>query len=159
MNPRFGKHRGTVVDNKDPLGLGRIKASVPNVTGEGDSGWAMPSSPLAGPGIGLWAVPPEKAKVWIEYEEGDVSHPIWSGCFWARGEVPHEATQSEVLVLKTNACTVVLDDRPDHAGVTIETAEMKIVLGRDGVMITNGTATIEVAGNAVRINGDALEVR
>lgn len=30
----YGKYRGTVIDNQDPLKTGRIRAQVPEVTGE-----------------------------------------------------------------------------------------------------------------------------
>src|SRR6266851_3812213 len=39
----FGKYRGHVQDNNDPKSLGRIKASVPQVLGDLDTGWAVPA--------------------------------------------------------------------------------------------------------------------
>jgi hypothetical protein len=84
----YGKYRGLVAINVDPLSLGRLKAMVPEVLGEIPSSWALPCSPYAGTGAGFFAVPPIGSGVWIEFEAGDVSRPIWTGCWWATGEVP-----------------------------------------------------------------------
>jgi hypothetical protein len=89
MNGKFfGKYRGVVIDNKDPSMLGRIIAKVPDVLGNNDSGWALPSTPYAGNGVGLFLIPPVNAFIWIEFGHGDPDYPIWTGCFWAQGEVP-----------------------------------------------------------------------
>lgn len=84
----YGKYRGLVLINIDPQNRGRLKASVPEVLGEVPSSWALPCVPYAGTGSGFFAVPPVGAGVWIEFEAGDVSRPIWSGAWWATGEVP-----------------------------------------------------------------------
>ncbi len=77
-----------MLNNQDPSNLGRLQATVPEVLGEIPTGWALPCAPYAGTGSGLFAVPPVGAGVWIEFEAGDVSRPIWSGAWWATGEVP-----------------------------------------------------------------------
>src|ERR1044071_7904330 len=81
-NRFFGKFRGTVSDNQDPSSLGRIKAQVPEVLVDVDTGWALPALPYSGNGVGVYTVPAVGAGVWIEFEAGDVSRPIWTGCFW-----------------------------------------------------------------------------
>ena len=53
----YGKYRGTVTDNQDPRKQGRIKAKVPEILGDVDSGWATPCAPYAGDQIGAYAVP------------------------------------------------------------------------------------------------------
>jgi uncharacterized protein involved in type VI secretion and phage assembly len=84
----YGKYRGLVRDNDDPQGMGRIRAQVPEVLDDQDSPWAMPCAPYAGDGVGQYTVPAVGAGVWIEFEAGDPSRPIWSGCWWARDQVP-----------------------------------------------------------------------
>ena len=56
--PFFGKFRGTVVNNVDPLIQGRLQAMVPDVLGSQVSGWALPSAPYVGQQAGLYAIPP-----------------------------------------------------------------------------------------------------
>src|ERR1051326_899256 len=84
----YGKYRGTVMDNNDPLKLGRIQALVPEVLGTMPTGWASPCTPFSGTLAGFYAVPLTGATVWIEFEAGDPSRPIWVGGFWATGRVP-----------------------------------------------------------------------
>jgi hypothetical protein len=90
----FGKYRGLVRDNQDPLNLGRLKARVPEVLGSVDTGWALPAAPYAGDGVGIYTVPGTGAGVWIEFESGDVSRPIWTGCWWGDDQLPKDETGS-----------------------------------------------------------------
>lgn len=155
----FGKYRGKVENNVDPQMQGRIMVSVPAVTGEGTLNWAMPSSPYAGNGVGFWAIPPNGANVWVEYEGGDPERPIWSGCFWAVGEAPASPAVAQVVTLKTETCTLTLNDLPGVGGITIETtAGMKVTLTATGVEVTNGSGTVTIQGPTVTINNGALEV-
>ena len=89
----LGKYRGYVTEVEDPEGRGRIRAVVPRLLGEREQiGWAEPSSPYAGPDQGLFTVPDLGTGVWIEFEEGDLSKPIWTGCWWGaptEAEVTH----------------------------------------------------------------------
>lgn len=160
MTQYFGKYRGKVEDNVDPLMQGRIMVSVAAVTGGGTLNWAMPSVPFAGNGVGFWAIPPNGANVWVEYEGGDPDRPIWSGCFWGLGEAPATPAIPQIVVLKTQTCTLTLNDLPGVGGITIETQTgMKISLSATSLEITNGMGgTIKMEGPKVSINNDALEV-
>ena len=44
----YGKFRGLVLENIDPLQIGRIMAQVPDVFGETPTSWCMPCVPAAG---------------------------------------------------------------------------------------------------------------
>ena len=74
------KYRGMVADRNDPLQLGRLKLRVPSILADAVTGWAWPASPYAGKGIGFLFIPQVDDLVWVEFVEGDLEHPIWSGC-------------------------------------------------------------------------------
>jgi uncharacterized protein involved in type VI secretion and phage assembly len=160
MSQFFGKYRGKVENNIDPLQLGRVQVSVPAVLGEGRMSWAMPCVPLAGNGVGLFLVPPTGANVWVEFEGGNPDYPIWSGCFWGPGEVPASPAVAEMKVWKTATATITVNDLPGLGGVTIETTTgAKIAITATGIEITNGQgATIKLTGPQITLNDGALEV-
>jgi Type VI secretion system/phage-baseplate injector OB domain len=88
----FGKYRGLVTDNRDPDGLGRLRARVPCVLRDVETAWAYPALPYSGDGVGVYTVPAVDAGVWIEFEAGDVSRPLWTGCWWGSGQLPKDET-------------------------------------------------------------------
>lgn len=156
--PFYGKYRGVVTDNLDIKGLGRVRAKVQDVFGDEESGWAMPSVPYAGNGVGLFLIPPKNAWVWIEFEHGNPDYPIWTGCFWGfPSEVPATPPLAEMKVLKTDFATITLSDL--EGSITIENkTNMKIVCKPTGIEISCGLGTIDISGSKVTINNGALEV-
>lgn len=155
-----GKFRGVVEETADPRSVGRLRLSVPDVFGEETSGWALPAVPYAGDGVGLFLLPPKGALVWVEFEHGDPEYPIWTGCFWAEGQLPVDPAVAETKVLKTDSSTVTLDDNASAAKLVLETsAGMKVTLESGGITIDNGQgAKVEITGSKVSVNGGALEV-
>jgi len=164
VTPFFGKYRGKVENNVDPMLLGRVQVSVPAVLGDGTLSWAMPCVPYAGSGVGLFAIPPVGAGVWVEFEGGDTDYPIWSGCFWGVGEVPASPAVPQMKVLKTDAITLTLSDLPGGGGLTIEVGPpavptpLKIVLNASGIELTNSAASVKLTPASVSVNNGALEV-
>jgi uncharacterized protein involved in type VI secretion and phage assembly len=160
MRQFFGKYRGKVESNADPLQLGRLRVSVPGVLDDGRMSWAMPCVPYAGKGVGLLALPPSGANVWVEFEAGNPECPIWSGCFWGAGEMPMRPAAAHAKVLKTDQVTMTFDDRPDSGGITIETTTgIRLSIRPSGIEIDNGQgAAIKLTGPSVSVNEGALEV-
>src|SRR5215207_6267759 len=148
MTQFFGKYRGKVENNVDPLQQGRVQVSVPAVLGEGRLSWAMPCAPYAGSGVGFFAVPPVGANVWVEFEAGETNSPIWSGCFWGVGEAPSPTGLPMIKMLKTDAITLTLSDLPGAGGFTLEVGPpavptlLKLVFNAGGIELQNGAATI-----------------
>ncbi|MBO0655502.1 MULTISPECIES: phage baseplate assembly protein V [Streptomyces] len=162
----LGKYRGTVVNNIDPERKGRITATVTDVLGDQPSNWAMPCFPVAGPRMGHFAVPPVGAGVWMEFEQGNPSDPIWSGCWYGHErELPPQAlaglpgVANQVLQTQLGRQTVVLSDDP-VTGLTLKAASgASIVINDAGIHIDNGQgAKITLIGPTVTINQDALSV-
>lgn len=153
-----GKHRGVVVDNLDPMGIGRVRVDVPDI---GGGGWALPSVPFAGPGVGFLALPPVGAQIWVEFEAGDPDKPIWSGCFWDPGQAP--GADPGVKLIKTSGITLTFDDGTGgfmlEVGPPASPATMKLQLKNGIVEIDNGLgATIVISGAVVDVNNGALTV-
>jgi hypothetical protein len=164
MSRHYGKYRGKVENNIDPLMLGRIQVSAPAVLGDSTLAWATPCVPYAGSGVGLFLIPPNGAHVWVEFEGGHPDHPIWSGCFWGVGEVPATPAIPQMKVLKTDGVTLTLSDIPGAGGLTIEVnppvvaTPLKLVFSASGIEITNAKASVKLTPASVSINNGALEV-
>ena len=164
MSTYFGKYRGTVATNIDPQQQGRLQVSVPAVLGDGKMAWAMPCVPFAGSQVGFFAIPPVGANVWVEFEAGNTDHPIWSGCFWDKGDAPASPAIAEVKVFKTDTITLQLSDVPGGGGVTIEvkppavTTPLKLVMDSSGIELSNGSSSVKLSPASVSLNNGALEV-
>ncbi|NVM94825.1 phage baseplate assembly protein V [Arthrobacter wenxiniae] len=162
----FGKFRGTVVQNVDPQQMGRIQAIVPSATNVIPTTWAMPCVPFTGRQSGVFVVPAIGSAVWIEYEQGDLDYPIWTGGFWgSAAEVPTIALAgnplSPSIVLQSGlGNSITISDLPGPAGgIQIKSAGgAAILVNETGITITNGAATIVLAGPTVTINNGALAV-
>jgi uncharacterized protein involved in type VI secretion and phage assembly len=167
QNKFYGKYRGTVTVNIDPEQRGRIMAMVPDVLGVIPSSWAMPCFPIAGKQQGTYFIPQIGAGVWVEFENGDPSHPIWTGCFWGVvAEVPALALAgnpaSPNIVLQTSMQNaVVISDLPGPTGGIMlkSTTGASIIVNDTGIYIQNGKgASIVMTGPTVTVNSGALVV-
>lgn len=160
----YGKYRGIVTDINDPLMTGRIRARVPDVMGDLESGWALPCAPFGGSGMGFFALPKVGAGVWIEFEHGDPDYPIWVGAwFGSVADLPTEllAPPYKKTMIKTEGGnTIILDDTPGIGGITLQTSSgQKITLNSISIEIDNGQGgVIKLTGPQVSINNGALDV-
>jgi uncharacterized protein involved in type VI secretion and phage assembly len=166
MSQFTGKFRGTVTNNQDPQNMGRLAVQVPDVSNIQTSTWAMPSAHFAGGQSGFFSVPPVGANVWVEFEQGNSDYPIWSGCFWGSGaEVPTQATSAppgvqSIVLQSVGQNMLMISDQPGPSGGILlkSSSGASIAINDTGITITNGQATILIAGPSVTINDGALVV-
>jgi uncharacterized protein involved in type VI secretion and phage assembly len=169
----YSKYRGVVTSIEDPLKKGRIRAHVPDVLGDHESGWAMPCAPFGGKGMGFFALPTVNAGVWIEFEKGDPDYPIWTGCWWGSqsemasdlGDPPYK----KVLIKTAGGHSMLLDDTEGSGGITLKTSGgQKIIMNDNTITIDNGkgasvkiqngsNATIELS-TSMKLNNGASTV-
>ncbi len=163
----YGKYRGTVVNNIDPMQIGRIQAIVPDVSNIMISSWATPCVPVAGIQMGFYAVPPIGSGVWIEFEHGDPDYPVWVGCFWAiASDVPALSHAVPPVVAGITLQTTLLNgftvnDVPGPTGgIMLKSATgASIIVNDTGIYIQNGKgASIVMTGPSVVINNGALSI-
>jgi uncharacterized protein involved in type VI secretion and phage assembly len=160
--PLFGKHRGTVVNNIDPMQIGRVQVSVPDVTGLAQNIWAMPCVPVAGVNSGIYVVPANGSAVWVEFEQGNRDRAIWVGGFWrSAADVPAHLGAASVVVRTTSQNELVIsDEHGPNGGIRIRTATGAMISVSDaGIVITNGRgAVISMSGPTVDVNSGAFTV-
>lgn len=166
----YGKYRGTVVNNVDPLLRGRLLVQVPDVLGLTPSSWAEPCTPLAGSTgrpMGVYLVPPIGAGIWVEFEQGEPEHPIWVGCRWgSTADVPPVAhtglpVAPNIVMQTAGQNALVISDLPGPTGgIMLKSATGATLIVNDtGIYIQNGQgASLVLTGPTVTINQGALVV-
>ncbi len=163
----YGKYRGTVVNNVDPLQIGRIMATVTDVSGMIPTSWATPCLPVAGINSGIFTVPQIGSGVWIEFEQGDPDRPIWVGGYWGvTAEIPALAhsvppTVNGITLQTTLKNGIVISDVPGPTGgIMIQSTTGAMISVSDvGIVISNGKgAVITMVGPTVDVNAGALTV-
>jgi len=168
-NRYFGKYRGTVIDNADATSRGRLKVRVPAVLGNLEV-WAMPCVPYAGTQVGFYSLPNADTGVWVEFEAGDPSYPIWTGCFWADDELPDES-DANIKIWKTDSVTLRMHDEDDEwkvettngAKITItdeiksEKEDSSHTVSSSNVISESGSK-VDVSSSSVSVNDGSLEV-
>jgi len=163
----YGKYRGTVLNNVDPMQIGRLMVQVPDVSGLIPSSWAMPSFPLTGKQMGAYMIPQTGSGVWVEFEQGNPDYPIWSGCWYgSAAEVPALALAgnpaSPSIVLQTSLQnSIVVSDLPGPTGGIMlkSTTGATIIVNDTGIYIQNGKgASLIMTGPSVTINNGAMTI-
>jgi uncharacterized protein involved in type VI secretion and phage assembly len=163
----YGKYRGLVLNNIDPMQMNRLQVQVPDVAGLIPVTWAMPCVPLAGLQNGMVALPVIGSGVWVEFEQGNPDYPIWVGCFWgSAAEVPVLAHATppglSAITLQTplqNGLTI--SDLPGPTGgIMLKSATGATLIVNDtGIYIQNGKgASIMMTGPTVNVNAGALTI-
>jgi len=174
MKQFFGKYRGKVTNNLDPMRLGRLQVEVPAVLGKGRSSWALPCVPYAGKQVGLFVMPDKGTNVWVEFEGGDPDYPIWSGCFWGTGELPILATAPTVKLFQlakdisvridetTKTVKVGVGGTPIAPLVSLIVSPQAVEIDYSGIMgLKLGSGTIEIANGettAIKILPTGIEL-
>lgn len=154
-NRFFGKYRGVVVDVEAQTM--RVKASVPAVLGPQVSGWARACVPFAGPNTGFAFLPAVGAGVWIEFEGGDVSLPIWVGGYWHDGEVPGDAAANVHVILTKAGQKLMLD--ADGGAISIEDQNGNaLTMDSSGITLSSGGQSVVLGSSGINLNNGALQV-
>jgi len=89
-------------------------------------------------------MPEPETAVWVEFEAGDTSYPIWVGCFWPDGQAPKnergdDAAPPVKILRSQKGLMITFDDKEQ-----VITASDK-----DG----NNLITIEVQQGQVKVEG------
>lgn len=160
-NRYFGKYRGIVKEVGEGDDLGRIKAQVPEIYGDGEtdlSPWALPCVPFAGLDHGLVLLPEVDDGVWIEFEAGDISRPIWTGCWWADDELPEPGGPQVRTLVTTAGHKIVLDDNEGQVRL-LHSGGAELTMTDNDITLKIGSTQIVLSSSGVNINNGAFEVR
>lgn len=148
----YGRYRAFVVDNDDPEKMGRIKVRIPSLGhSTSDWLWAYPKFPtpcgkVDGKSYGMYVPPPAKdTTVWVEFEVGRAKHPIYTGGWFGKDELPDKIADVAPAAwmfwsLAQNYLSFI--DKEDEEEVELAwMGKHKITMDKDHILIRteNGT--------------------
>ena len=151
-NSYFGKYRGTVESVEEGDDLGIISVKVPDVFGpDFVLERVRPCSPFAGSKHGFVAIPEDGDGVWVEFEAGRTSLPIWTGFWWADGEMPEPKGKLVRSFITTKGHKLLLDDDANevtllHAGgaeMKMTDSDITIKIGDSSIKLTKTDITMQ----------------
>lgn len=135
---------GTVLNNIDPEGLGRVQIKYPWLCGNVISAWAR----VLQPDIGTYFMPDNGADVLVSFEKGDFDRPIITGSFWNVQKTPPEAptpTNYKRVIQGRTGHKFSIDDTPGNGGIILETSGgAKINLDVNGNVTIDATSEMSV---------------
>lgn len=152
----YGMEEGTVYDNVDPKGLGRVRVYIPGLC-EPASGWAWPVGTMGGgaPQVGTFWIPPKNATVVVFFKSGDIDQPRYMSGHWgipdAGTEVPTPvktlpaADVPKVRVFETERFLLVFDNRSGNEALYLKdkvSGEQILLGGTNGIKIKGTVKTL-----------------
>ena len=152
----FGKYRGKVVSVDGERGL--VKALVPELLDDLETAWAVPAVPFAGKNHGLVLLPEVGDGVWIEFEAGDLDRPIWTGGWWASGEMPAPGGPETRVLVTSGGHKLILDDKGGKLQL-LHSGGAELTMTDKDITLKIGSTQIVLSAAGVNINKGALEVK
>lgn len=147
MSQRNAVYPATVLQSRDPRGLGRLQVSVPAFD---QKVWARRATLLAGERRGAWFVPDAGDEVLVAFEGGDARKPVVVGALWNATERPPESNPERTLLKTKHGATIVFDDGTGGLEVTDSNGNA-VKLAADGVTVT-AAAKVSVSASVVEIS-------
>jgi uncharacterized protein involved in type VI secretion and phage assembly len=163
----YGVAIGIVTDNRDPAGLGRVKASLPWLADDAETDWASVVTPMAGAGKGMYFLPETGDEVLVAFEHGDPAAPYVLGSLWNGKDLPPESNSNgnnDVRVIRSrNGNMIRLSDAKGDEKIEITDASAKntIVISTKDNSITITAAsdvTIKSGNGKLTLSGRGIDI-
>ena len=157
----YSIYRAIVVQNDDPMASNRLKVAIPGIQG-GMTLWALPRNQHGSEQTGFKYLAPAIGDiVYVSFEGGDPSKPLWEYHSWASGQMPKGLDAPYICGFITpNGISVIFDDSSGNLDLYLPGKAR--VFAKDRVTIvsestvqvasTNGTVAINKGENGGVIN-------
>ena len=152
----FGIYRGFVDAVEEGDNLGIISVKIPDLFGgQHVVEKVRPCSPFAGDKHGFVTIPEVGDGVWILFEAGQTSLPVWIGFWWAGGEMPEPKGKLVRSFITSKGHKLLLDDDADeltvqHSGggeMKFTSSDITIKIGDTSVTLTEDDMTLQVGAS------------
>lgn len=157
----FGLYPGTVTDNQDPDGQGRVKVALPWSPDGHDryDTWARLATTMAGSKRGTWFIPEVGDEVLIGFGAGSPDHPYVVGALWNGKDDPPETIDADNnirAIVSRGDIRIVFDDHEGSEVLTLSTP------GGRKVTLSDAASTVRVEdelGNSVEFAQAGITLR
>jgi uncharacterized protein involved in type VI secretion and phage assembly len=159
-----GVYSASVLENRDPDGLARVRVRVSALadTSGGNELWARVATMMAGRNRGTLFVPDVGDEVLVAFEHGDLNVPYVIGALWnakARPPASADGGNGVKLIRSRNGVTLRIRDDSSNNSLVIETPGGQRVTLQDGpasvrIEDSNGNA-VTLAASGVTVNASA----
>lgn len=155
--------QGIVIDNNDPLGLDRVKCSVPELYNPdiGPIPWIVPVKASMfgqGGGCGSFGVPPVGSTLIIALQENDANYPVYLGYFVSMQNKNPNPPGVHALVDQSGS-TLKVDTNSNEltyshvSGVTINMKDGNLSI------TASSNQTVKISGNVDYDVGGAFNIK
>lgn len=157
----YGKYAGLVVDNAAPASgahRGDVVVTVPGILEEtADGSGSQPLQVTASPSFlpGFFFVPNQGDAVWVEFVDGDINYPIWTGVWYPPGDTPQTVAAAaptlDQRVIRTRSGQVIQFDDTDGSEQLVikdEKNKASITFDKNGITITSDTGIALICGQS-----------
>lgn len=134
----YSFYRAMVMDNVDPNHMNRLLVAIPEIQG-GLIIWALPFGQHGGMATGFKYLAPEVGDVvYIMFEYGNPSKPLWTYHGFAQGQIPDELDDPNKMgIITPNGNVLILDDTKGELKIitngNINIKSNKVIQFNDGV--------------------------
>ena len=154
----YGVANGVVTNNKDPLGMGRVKVKFPWLSDQDESNWARVATPMGGKERGLYLLPEVDDEVLVAFEHGSVERPCVIGSLWNGKDKPpttNDDGKNDIRMLKSRSGHIIrLTDKDGEETIEIidKSAKNSIVIAtKDNTIKISADADISITSNNGKI--------
>jgi len=155
----YGKYRGIVTKigtSRNDVGV--ISVKIPDVFHEVEIPLAQPVLQFAGKDWGFAAFPKEGDGVWIEFEGGNQSKPIWTGGYWfTKNEMPNSVDWDTISLVSRFGHKIIMDDKNKKLSL-VHSSGPEINLTADKIIFKVGNTEVVISKTGLKINEDLFEV-
>lgn len=158
----YGVALGTVVDNMDTTGSGRVQVHLPWLPSL--DVWARVAVLSAGLATGTYFIPQVDEEVLVAFNHGDVRDAYVVGCLWNQTDNPPARQPldpvNKRLIVTPAGHEIALDDLEQSVTVTTSTNQ-KITLDQQKIELeaAGGKVTIQTAGTITVQANTRLELK
>ena len=146
----YSFYEGSVVDNKDPENLGRLKIKCPKVYGDkSPNKWVFPKGIIGGNKHGLSWLPNEGDPIYISFREGDVNFPVWEYGWTLSNQNTPNTEIGKYSLVTPNGNRIDLNDNNNDI----------IITQKDGLAVKIDNKTISFNGDSLGGIVDAKELK